>query len=47
VREFQGRNDKLRLREFEWKIVFEGRREAANKFKEKANEYDMKTKRKK
>ena len=36
VKETQGRNDKLMLRELEQQIVFEGRREAVNRFKEKA-----------
>jgi len=35
VKETQGRNDKLMLRELEQQIVFEGRREAVNRFKEK------------
>jgi len=38
VRETQGRNDKLMWRELEQQIVFEGRREAVNRFKEKAEE---------
>jgi len=39
VKEMQGRNDdKLMLRELEQQIVFEGRREAVNRFKEKAKE---------
>ena len=38
VKETQGRNDELMLRELEQQIVFEGRREAVNRFKEKAKE---------
>ena len=38
VKETQGRNDKLMLRELEQQIVFEGRREAVNRFKEKDEE---------
>jgi len=38
VKETQGRNDKLMLTELEQQIVFEGRREAVNRFKEKAKE---------
>jgi len=39
VKESQGRDDDPMLGELEQKIVFEGRREAVNRFKEKANEY--------
>ena len=38
VKETQGRNDKLMLTELEQQIVFEGRREAVNRFKEKDEE---------
>jgi len=46
VKESQGRDDDPMQGESEQKIVFEGRREAVNRFKEKANEYYMKMKRK-
>jgi len=46
VKESQGREDETMLGELKKKIVFKGRREAVNRFKEKANKWYMQTKKK-